>query len=195
MVDTKFVREVVEHCRTRPHLLRRQGSTFLQLEPTPDVWLHFWGDARVPEAPKIASQSHTHHRNFSSTVILGGLVNTILQMREAPESEAALFDEYLLKGGDQKSAAVCEFTGRKLVTTHASSARYGRGDMYDMVADTWHRTLFAGPSITLLQLKGPVVPRYIAFPADTAYARLVREEVDPVEAWQRIDGLMRLAGL
>ncbi len=192
MVDTALVREIVEHCRTRPHLLRRQGPTFLQLEPSPALWLHFWGDATATEHAKIASQSHTHHRDFSSTIIMGGLTNTILQMRESDEPT---LDEYLLKGGDNKSAAACVPTGRRLDVAHASSSHYAGGDMYDMVADTWHRTLFTKPSITLLQLKGPVVPRYIAFPADTPNARLTWAAVDPVEAWARIDGLLHLAGI
>lgn len=194
MVDTKVVREIVEHCRTRPHLLRRQGPTFLQLEPSPDLWLHFWGEASAVEPVKVAAQSHTHHRGFTSTIVLGGLTNTILQMAEANEAPAS-FDEYLLVGGDHRNAARCEPTGRKLVTTHASSTRYRAGDMYDMVPDTWHRTVFTQPSITLLHLRGPVVPRYIAFPEGTPNARLEWVEVDPVEAWARIDGLMQLAGI
>lgn len=194
-VDTKLVREVVEHCRTRPHLLRRQGPTFLQLEPSPDVWLHFWGDADAAASVKIGAQSHTHHRGFTSTVILGGLTNTMLQMESVSESEIALFDEYRLVGGDHRSAAVCQATGRRLVTTHASSTRYEAGAMYDMTPETWHRTLFTQPSITLLRLKGPEVPRYIAFPAETADARLEWVAVDPVEAWARIDGLLQLAGI
>lgn len=195
MIDTKLVREIVAYCRTRPHLLRRQGPTFLQLEPTPDTWLHFWGDAAAPEPHKISAQSHTHHRSFSSTIVLGGLMNTILRMEDAPDPAAATFDEYLLEGGDNRSAAVCTPTGRRLTTTHASATHYGPGDQYDMVADTWHRTLFSQPSITLLQLKGPVVPRYIAFPAGTPDAQLNWVDVDPVEAWARIDGLLQLAGL
>lgn len=195
MVDTKLVREIVEHCRTRPQLLRRQGPTFLQLEPTPDLWLHFWGDAQAPKSAPIQAQSHTHHRGFTSTIVLGGLMNTILQMREAGDSEAPMFDEYLLKGGDHRSASLCEPTGRQLMTQHASSVRYIAGDMYDMVPDTWHRTRFTEPSITLLHLRGLVVPRYIAFPAGTVNASLKWVEVDPVEAWARIDGLMDLAGI
>jgi hypothetical protein len=190
-----LVREIVDHCRTRPHLLRRQGPTFLQLEPSPDVWLHFWGDATLPNPVKIAAQAHTHHRNFSSTIVYGGLTNTILTMREAHPPEWAAFEEYLLKGGDHKSASECVSTGRRLTVDHAASTHYKCGDMYDMVADSWHRTLFTQPSITLLHLKGPVVPRYIAFPADTEQARLTWVAVDPVEAWNRIDGLLHAAGL
>jgi hypothetical protein len=68
--------------------------------------------------------------------------------------------------------------------------------MYDMVADTWHRTLFSEPSITLLHLKGPVVPRYIAWTAGMGnQAKLTWVKVDPTEAWNRIDGLLKLAGL
>lgn len=186
---------MVAYCRTRPHLLRRQGPTFLQLEPTPDLWLHFWGDAALSEPAKISAQSHTHHRGFTSTIVLGGLTNTILQMREPYASEPPLFDEYRLTGGDHSSAAVCEPTGRQLTVTHASDTRYRAGEMYDMVPDTWHRTQFTQPSITLLHLRGPVVPRYIAFPAGTPNARLEWVEVDRVEAWDRIDGLLRLAGL
>lgn len=188
------MRDIVAYCRTRPHLLRRQGPTFLQLEPTPDTWLHFWGDANAATHTKIAAQAHTHHRNFSSTIIYGGLTNTILTMQDAPEG-LATFDEYLLKGGDNKSASECVLTGRKLTIDHAASASYRQGDMYDMVADTWHRTLFTQPSITLLHLKGPVVPRFIAFPADTEQAQLKWVAVDPVEAWGRIDGLLAAAGL
>ncbi|OGT59084.1 MAG: hypothetical protein A3E01_06095 [Gammaproteobacteria bacterium RIFCSPHIGHO2_12_FULL_63_22] len=193
MVDTTLVRDIVEHCRTRPELLRRQGPTFLQLEPSPDVWLHFWGNAAASVPVKISAQSHTHHRGFTSTIVLGGLTNTLLQMKEV--DDGALFDEYLLTGGDHRSASVCEPTGRKLVATHASATRYGMGDMYDMVPDTWHRTLFTQPSITLLHLRGPVVPRYIAFPVDTPAARLDWVDVDPVEAWARIDGLLHAAGV
>lgn len=195
MVDTKLVREVVEHCRTRPHLLRRQGPTFLQLEPTPDTWLHFWGDATADTPAKISAQSHTHHRGFTSTIVLGGLTNTILQMEAPRGSDVPMFDEYLLVGGDHRSASVCEPTGRQLVTRHASATHYRAGDMYDMVPDTWHRTLFTQPSITLLHLRGPVVPRYIAFPEGTPNAQLTWVEVDQVEAWARIDGLMALAGI
>jgi hypothetical protein len=191
----QLVREIVAHCRTRPHLLRRQGPTFLQLEPTPDVWLHFWGDANKTTPDKIAAQAHTHHRNFSSTIVYGGLTNTILTMKDAPPPELATFEEYLLKGGDHKRASECVPTGRRMMIENASSVKYNRGDMYDMVADSWHRTLFTQPSITLLQLKGPVVPRYIAFPADTQQARLNWVAVDPVEAWNRIDGLLQAAGL
>lgn len=159
------------------------------------MWLHFWGDANKATADRIAAQAHTHHRNFSSTIVYGGLTNTILTMKEVPPSEVATFEEYLLKGGDHKSASECVPTGRPLNIDHAASATYRRGDMYDMVADTWHRTLFTQPSITLLHLKGPVVPRYIAFPAGTEHARLNWVEVDPVEAWSRIDGLLQAAGL
>jgi hypothetical protein len=191
----RLVREIVEHCRSRPELLRRQGPTFLQLEPSPDTWLHFWGDATAQNAAPISAQSHTHHRGFTSTIVLGGLTNTILQMKEPGAGDVPMFDEYLLAGGDHRSAAVCEPTGRKLITSHASSTRYSAGDMYDMVPDTWHRTRFTQPSITLLHLRGPIVPRYIAFPEGTPHARLDWVEVDRGEAWARIDGLMRLAGM
>jgi len=175
--------------------LRRQGPTFLQLEPTPDTWLHFWGDAKAETPHKIASQAHTHHRDFSSTIYLGAITNTILQMKDVGDVPEAGYDEYLLKGGDAKSAATCDSTGRKLAATHSSSVTYRAGDMYDMVADSWHRTLFTQPSITLLHLKGPVVPRFIAFTRGTELAKLDWVAVDPVEAWQRIDGLLDMAGL
>jgi hypothetical protein len=193
--EIALVREIVDHCRSRPHLLRRQGPTFLQLEPSPDVWLHFWGDAHAQTPAKISSQSHTHHRGFSSTVILGGLTNTILRMAPPEDGELATFDEYLLAGGDHRSAAVCAPTGRSLLTTYSSATHYRAGDIYDMTPETWHRTLFTQPSITLLHLQGPVVPRYIAFPAGTPQARLDWVAVDPREAWHRIDGLLRLAGM
>jgi hypothetical protein len=196
MIDThKEVLDIVEHCRTRPHLLRRQGPTFLQLEPSPDVWLHFWGHANIP-SETIAAQAHTHHRNFSSTIVFGGLTNTILNMKDA-DLKQATYEEYLLRGGDAMSAAECVPTGRGMDIAHAAGTHYGRGDMYDMVADTWHRTLFTEPSITLLHLKGPVVPRYIAFTArmEREQARLTWVKVDPTEAWNRIDGLLAAAGL
>lgn len=197
MTDTHaLVREIVAHCRTRPHLLRRQGPTFLQLEPTPDTWLHFWGDAHKATPERIAAQAHTHHRNFSSTIVLGGLTNTILTMKEPENPDEAAYEEYLLRGGDAMSAADCVPTGRRLSTSHTCSTQYTQGDMYDMVADTWHRTLFRQPSITLLHLKGPVEPRYIAFTAGMgAQAKLNWVKVDPQEAWNRIDGLLDLAGL
>lgn len=116
-------------------------------------------------------------------------------MRDTPAHEQATFEEYLLAGGDNKSASECVPTGRRMVVDNAASAHYKRGDMYDMVADTWHRTLFTQPSITLLHLKGPVVPRYIAFPVDTEQAQLKWVKVDPTEAWNRIDGLLQAAGL
>lgn len=193
--EAKLVREIVEHCRTRPHLLRRQGPTFLQLEPTPDIWLHFWGQVEDPK-PTIAAQAHTHHRNFSSTIVYGSITNTILKMKDV-EPKNATYDEYLLKGGDAMSAAECVPTGRTMDIERACNTRYTQGQMYDMVADTWHRTLFIEPSITLLQLKGEVVPRYIAWSAATPTqdARLKWVKVDPVEAWQRIDNLLAQAGI
>lgn len=189
----KLVREIVEHCRTRPHLLRRQGPTFLQLEPTPDIWLHFWGQVEDPK-PTIAAQAHTHHRDFSSTIVYGSITNTILRMKDVEPSKAT-YEEYLLKGGDAMSAAECVPTGRAMDIDHACSTKYSAGDMYDMVADTWHRTLFIEPSITILQLKGEVVPRYIAWSAGMKAedARLKWVKVDPVEAWQRIDNLLAQA--
>lgn len=157
--------------------------------------MHFWGDANAATPAKIAAQAHTHHRNFSSTIIYGGLTNTILTMKEMLPEELATFEEYLLDGGDNKSASKCVPTGRRMTVDNASAVKYRQGDMYDMVADTWHRTMFTEPSITLLHLKGPVVPRYIAFPADTEQAQLKWVAVDPVEAWGRIDGLLAAAGL
>lgn len=198
MEDThKLVREIVEHCRTQPELLRRQGPTFLQLEPTPDIWLHFWGDARMETPVKIAAQAHTHHRNFSSTIVLGALTNTIITMKDADDPARASYEEYLLQGGDAMSASRCVPTNRMMNIEHMASTRYTQGDMYDMVADTWHRTFFSQPSITLLRLKGPVVRRYIAFTAnmEPEQAKLTWVKVDPVEAWDRIDGLLKLAGI
>jgi hypothetical protein len=191
--EATLVREIVEHCRTRPHLLRRQGPTFLQLEPTPDIWLHFWGQVEDPN-PTIAAQAHTHHRDFSSTIVFGSITNTILKFKDV-DPKRATYEEYLLQGGDAMSAAECVPTGRSMDIEHASNTPYYAGDMYDMVADSWHRTLFLEPSITLLQLKGEVVPRYIAWSAGMKAedARLKWVKVDPVEAWQRIDNLLALA--
>lgn len=187
------MRETVEYCRTRPHLLRRQGPTFLQLE-VGDLWLNFWGDAHAAVPIKIASQSHTHDRGFSSTIVLGSITNTILQMVEAPR-DSAPYEEYVLDGGDHTRSAACVPTGRGLSAMHASVTTYCAGEMYDMTPESWHRTLFTQPSITMLQLRGPKVPRYIAFPAGTPSASLTWVAADPVEAWNRIDGLMRLAGI
>ena len=187
-------REVLEYCRTRPHLLRRQGPNFLQLEPTPDIWLHFWGDARATTPDYIAAQAHTHHRDFSSTVYLGSLVNSILKFED---DEHGAYEQYLLKGGDAMSASECVPCNRRMSIARASHTKYSAGEMYDMVADTWHRTAFSEPSITMLHLKSEVVPRYIAFTAGLSRdeASLKWVKVDWKEALYRIDGLMEKAGL
>lgn len=197
MIDTyKEVLEIVENYRSNPSILRRQGPTFLQLEPTPDVWLHFWGSADKPVGERIAAQAHTHHRDFSSTIVFGALTNTIITMKEPDDPQDGALEEYLLVGGDAMSASDCVPTGRRLATTHTSSVRYAAGDMYDMVADTWHRTLFTEPSITLLHLKGPVVPRYIAWTAGMGeQAKLAWVAVDRNEAMNRINGLLGAARL
>lgn len=191
----KLVREIVEHYRSNPALLRRQGPTFLQLE-IDDYWLHFWGDAHSKAPTMIAAQAHTHHRDFSSIIVHGAINNRIIKMTET-EPEKAQFAEYLLVGGSAMSASTCEPTGKFLTSDHEATMRYERGQMYDMVADSWHETLFTEQSITLLQLKGPVVPRYIAWPAKTPpeKATLKWVGIRHEDALHRIDGLLEMAGI
>src|SRR5512146_542220 len=74
--------------RTTDYSPRVHGNGFIQLDITPTVRLHLWGDARIPRQ-RVATTIHDHAFGFTSRVVLGSLNHRVVHL--APASEADLF--------------------------------------------------------------------------------------------------------
>ena len=88
--------EAVRASGSRP---RVHGNGFIQLDLTERSRLHVWGDPRIPRQ-KVSTPIHDHVFGFTSTIIVGRLINVIYDVELRRFGDFNIFTPEIREGED-----------------------------------------------------------------------------------------------
>ena len=149
MINLKAVRAT----GSRP---RVHGNGFIQLDLTEDTRLHIWGDNRIPKQ-KVETPIHDHVFGFTSTIIVGRLLNVIHAVEPREHGDYRVYVSEIREGEDTilkptNLQVIAEPVHIDMVDWLSSSRKYGviPGEFHETVAPD-------GPAATIIIKDGPTL--------------------------------------
>jgi len=146
-IDRSLIRKRIEECRQGLWPVKSwkvDGTNkFLQLCPDGLRINFFLADAEE----NVESPPHTHDIGFTSTIVYGKLVNTILDVEDAEDGD---YERYALGKPDPLTYTFNE-TRQRCRVVGAKSKTYYPGDTYVMDPRQYHRTRFTETTVTYLR--------------------------------------------
>lgn len=115
---------------------RVHGNGFLQLDLTPEMRLHIWGDPRIPRQA-VATPIHDHTFGFTSRVLRGSLTDLRYQAVNNPAGLYAVHQARVREGED----TVLEPTGQRVSLFPLPSRMLLAGQTYTMIPGEIHETI------------------------------------------------------
>lgn len=152
---------------------RVHGNGFLQLDLSPVERMHIW-DNSLPHQEGDSS-IHNHSFGFTSTILLGTLVNTILE--PTFEAKRGAFEYELYRTWPTKGANTDLMpTGVRCNFRVVSTNMYNAGDTYEMPVGLFHLSLPLGRTLTVIEKHprmdaAPIVAARIGVTPDNSYDR------------------------
>lgn len=128
MINLKKLRD--DGARPRVH-----GNGFIQIDMTERSRLHIWGDPRLPRQ-KVATPIHDHTFGFTSTIIVGRLVNITYRFMRVPWGEYQIYTPTIREGED----TVLDPTGDFGSITSSRTELVTWGRIEDVVVNKWLTT-------------------------------------------------------
>jgi hypothetical protein len=194
-LDRPLVRKRIEECRRGVGLVKswkvNGTNSFIQIYldglrinfflPTPDS--------------VVKSPPHTHDLGFTSTILFGSFVNTILDVEEDLNGD---YDRYQMCKPD---ALTFEFrdTQQRVSIVRQMPTTYRAGDTYSMDPREYHTTLFRDPTITYMRRwQEELVTTYHLVPVGRTIPPRPDRTVKSAElpgVWRTIDEMCARAGL
>lgn len=177
---------------------RVHGNGFVQLDLTPTMRLHIWGDQRIPQQA-TPSPIHNHRFGFVSYVLVGALRNMVY--RPVPlmlgESGAVIFDEYTPEPRDGEDT-VLRATGNGYVLDTDSDVLVRAGESYTLGPGKIHDSQPEGLTVTVI-VKTVIVPQLppsvflpVGAVPDNTFNR--NTAAPPELLWQIIEDAVHAAG-
>lgn len=194
-IDSPLVRKRIDECRQGSGLVKswkvNGANHFIQLYldglrinfylPTPG-WV-------------VQSPAHTHDLGFTSTILYGTFVNTLLDVQDSPDGK---YERYTLNKPDAFTFTF-DNTYQRCRIRRATPSTYTTGDTYSMDPRQYHRTEFTDTTITYMRRwqEDPVQTYHLVPLGQDVPARPDRT-VTPEElpgVWRIIDALCERAGI
>lgn len=140
---------------------RCHANGFIQIDITPAVRLHVWGDPRIPKQA-TPTPIHDHAFGFTSRVLLGTLNQRTYNIEPAgpeadfaPEQHLYRIHRAHLQAGEN---TVLVPDGGLVAVTHESSqyisADDDDGETYSMEPGELHESVPVGPAVTVIVKRG-----------------------------------------
>jgi len=139
-LEQTLVRNILEHASDYPWRVQNIGVLALWLDDRREYRLHVWDpDSAVGEPP-----IHDHPVDFTSTVIVGELVNT--RYVEDPDGVEYLRERYVPGNEDDRRADTVRLVG--------TSETLRAGARYRQLAHELHDSIQVPGTVTVLQFHG-----------------------------------------
>lgn len=129
---------------------RVHGNGFVQLDITPEVRLHIWGDERIPRQ-KVETPIHDHRFGFTSYLLRGALRNVVYRVESNPDGAYEAHCAIARVGQDTVLVGtgwLCDVTVESADVTQA-------GESYSMERGQIHESQPLGLSVSLIVKDGP----------------------------------------
>jgi hypothetical protein len=144
VLDQALVRTILEHPAGYPWRMQNIGLLALRLDDRREFRLHVWDPESCVGEPPV----HDHPYDFTSTVIVGELVNT----RYVEDPNGIEYSRHRYHAGDEDDRRTDS------VRLTASETTFTSGDRYRQLATELHRSRQTPGTVTLLQF-GPFEER------------------------------------
>jgi hypothetical protein len=149
------VREFVAVLRSIAPIIKTHPLGFLQtgfVEDTTEYRLNIWGTS-LGRTKSPNWQIHTHRFNFSSSIVVGRLIETQYAVTDDASGD---FEVYCVEYSAGNSRL--RDTGRRVRARVAAEGMYRSGQSYDVDARVYHRSELASDlAVTLMCIGEPVV--------------------------------------
>jgi hypothetical protein len=136
-LDQALVRTILEHPDDHPWKIQGIGLLALRLDDRREHRLHVWDPDSCIDDPPI----HDHPYDFTSTVVVGELVNT--RYVEDPSGDEYGRERYALNDEDDRRGDTVRLVG--------TSATLGPGDQYHQLAGELHDSRQAPGTVTIVR--------------------------------------------
>lgn len=175
---------------------RVHGNGFIQLDLTDRSRLHIWGDPRIPRQ-KVSTPIHDHVFGFTSTAIVGRLVNVIYTIEHRTFGEFRVYVPEVREGED----TILKPTSMRVLIkpVRVDVVAWGRsGNKYSMIAGEFHETFAPdGPAATIMQKDDipkaqGVLPRVLVPITQTPDNDFNRYDADEDVLWRVIEDTLKL---
>lgn len=138
---------------------RVHGNGFIQVDLDPTHRLHVWGHPDIPRQ-SVNSPIHDHIFGFTSTCLVGRLVNVVYMVSPVWENYVGAFDLYEAQppahGHDSKLVLV-ENAGYAFKVTPTRTDTVVPGQTYDIDILQYHETFATEPSATVIKNNGQTI--------------------------------------
>jgi hypothetical protein len=142
LVERTLVRNILEHAPAYPWRVQGIGLLGLWLDDRREYRLHVWDALGAVGDPPV----HDHPADFTSTVIVGELVNT--RYAEDPGGREYLRERYAPKDEDDRRTDAVRLVG--------TSETLRAGDRYRQAARELHDSRQVQGAVTLVRFEGAV---------------------------------------
>lgn len=143
-IDTTLVRKILEHPADYPWKMQNVGLLALRLDDRREYRLHVWDPESCIGDPPV----HDHPFDFTSTVIVGELVNT----RYVEDPSGVEYARHRYRPGDEHDRRTDS------VRLAASATTLSPGDRYHQRSGELHSSGQTPGTVTLIRM-GPVRER------------------------------------
>jgi hypothetical protein len=138
-VDRALVRTILEHPTGFPWRIQGIGLLALRLDDRREHRLHVWDPEACTDAPPI----HDHPYDFTSTVVVGELVDT--RYAEDPNGTEYVRERYTVDDEDLRRRDTVRLVG--------TSATLGPGDRYEQRAGELHDSRQIPGTVTIIRCR------------------------------------------
>lgn len=193
-IDRPLVRKRIEECRRGLGMVKswkvHGTNNFIQLY-LPGLRINFF----LPTPNDVVeSPPHTHDLGFTSTILYGTFVNTILDVEDDPDGD---YERYTLNKPDALTFTFNE-TRQRCRIVRETPTTYNAGDTYSMDPRQYHTTLFIVNTITYMRRwQEELVQTYHLVPPGRVIPSMPDRTVTQEElpgVWQTIDEMCVRAG-
>ena len=191
MINLKKVR--ADGGRPRVH-----GNGFIQLDLTERSRLHIWGDPRIPRQ-KVATMIHDHVFGFTSTIIVGRLINVVYAVELRPHGDYQVYVPEVREGEDTvlnptPRHVIAEPVHVDMINRNSGSRKYG------ILPFEFHESFAPdGPAATIIVKDAPTQaqgakekPRVLVPVDQVPDNEFNRYDADEGELWHIIEQTLKL---
>ncbi len=149
-----MILELVTKLRAKGVIPRVHGNGFIQLDLTSGSRLHIWGDPRIPRQ-KVATMIHDHVFGFTSTVIVGRVLNVVYNVVSHSYGDYIVYAPKVRQGEDTilkptALSVIAEPIHVDMLAVNTDSREYGISPF------EYHETVAPdGPAATIIVKDGP----------------------------------------
>ncbi len=150
-----------------PYSPRVHANGFLQIDITPTVRLHVWGDPRIPRQ-HVQTPIHDHAFSFTSRVLVGTLNHRTFSVRPYEGGQLVgtarartLYQPHRARVRHGEDTVLAP-DGAVVTLAEESSSYIGGGsdpleNTYSMEPGEFHETVPLGPAVSVIVKRGPTL--------------------------------------